>query len=95
MIASEPYIDELEKSAKLLAKWPLDITQMKREVLARESKPEDRLWKNPIEAHIEISREPDIVGEEEVIILIIETTSKICKPRSYNEVVNNPVYGHC
>ena len=42
VIASEPYIDESERGAKLLAKWPLDVTQTKRKAPAGEPKPRGR-----------------------------------------------------
>ena len=95
VIASEPYIDESERGAKLLAKWPLDITQTIRKAPAREPKPRGRPRKNPIEARIETPIEPEIVGEEEVAMSITETASKIYEPASYDEVVNDPVHGRC
>ena len=54
IIASKPYIDELEKGAKLLTKWPLDeISSLKRKAPAREPRPRGRPQKIiPTEATI-------------------------------------------
>ncbi len=93
VISSEPYIDESEKGAKLLAKWPLDVTQAKRKAPAGEPKPRGRPRKNPIETPIEAPTEPGSVDEEEVAMSITETTSKIYEPGSYDEAVNDPVHG--
>ena len=83
VIASEPYIDESEKGAKLLAKWPLDVAQTKRKAPAGEPKPKGRPRKNPIQTRVETLTEPGIVGEEEEVAMsITETTSKIYKPGS-------------
>ena len=77
VIASKPYINKSEKGAKLLAKWPLDITQTKKKVPVEESKPRDRPQKNPIKVYIEIPMEPDIVSKIEVAISITKTIGKI------------------
>lgn len=93
VIANELYIDESERGAKLLAKWPLDVTQTKRKTSAKEPKFRNRLQKNPIEAHIETLMEPNIIGKQEVVMSITKTTCKIYQPGSYDEVVNEPVHG--
>ncbi len=96
IIASEPYIDESEKSAKLLAKWPLDVTQTKRKALAGDLKPRGRPQKNLIiKTRIKIPSPEVGDEEEEVAMSITKITSEIYEPRSYNKVVNNSVHDHC
>ncbi len=94
VIASEPYIDESEQGAKLLAKWPLDATALKRKAPVGEPRPRSRPRKNPIiEPRIE-TPSPEVEGEEEEVAMsITETTSKIYEPGSYDEAVNDPVHG--
>lgn len=94
MIASKLYIDESEKGAKLLAQWPLDVTLMKRKVSAKKPRSRDRPRKNSIEIHVKTSVKLVIIEGEEVVISRTKTTSKIYKPESYNEMVNDPVYSH-
>ena len=48
IIASELYINESEKRAKLPAKWPLEIVSLKRKAPAGEPRPESRPQKNLI-----------------------------------------------
>lgn len=96
VIASKLYIDEFEKSGKLLAKWPLDVTQMKKKALVGEVKSKDRPQKNLIiETRIETSSLEVEDKEEEVAMSITNTISKIYKPGLYNEVVNDPIHGRC
>ncbi len=92
MILSKSYINKTEKGVKLLARWPLNVTQAKRKALAEELKPRDRLQKNPIKTPIETLTESESVDEEKVAISITRTTRKIYEPKSYNEVVNDLVY---
>lgn len=42
VIASKSYIDESEKGAKMLAKWPIDVIQTKKKAPAEEPKPRGR-----------------------------------------------------
>lgn len=48
IIASEPYIDELEQGAKLLEKWPVE-TSLKRKAPAGEPRPRGHPRKRPVE----------------------------------------------
>lgn len=95
MILSKPYINKSEKSAKLLARWPLDVTQAKRKALAREPKSRNKPQKNLIKMPIKAPTEPESIDKEEVAMSIIKTTSKFYQPRLYDKAVNDPVYGHC
>lgn len=75
---SKLYIDKSEKSTKLLAKCLLDVIQIKKKVLAEESKPRDKIQKNLIvKPYVEILDPEIVIKKEKVAILITETTSKI------------------
>lgn len=77
----------------MLAKWPIDITQTKRKTPTGETKPRGRPQKNPIiETRIKIPSPEVGDKEEEVAMLITETTSKIYEPGLYDEAVNDPVH---
>ena len=79
----------------MLAKWPLDVIQVKTKIPAGEPKPRSRPRKNPIKARRKTGVKPDIIDKKEVPISITKTISKIYKPRSYNDIINNPVHGCC
>lgn len=92
VIASEPYVDESERGAKLLDKWPLEITpSSKRKARAGEPKPRGRPRKQIV---VEETATPESQGKvEEVAMSMTESSSKISEPTSYNEAVNNPIHG--
>ena len=71
----------------------MDVTQTKRKAPAGEPKPRGRPQKNPIEARIETPIKPEIMGEEKVAMSITKIASKIYKPASYDEAVNDPFHG--
>lgn len=85
----------LKKGAKLLARWPLDITQAKRKAPIRKPKLRGKLQKNPIETPIEALTKLKSIDKEDVAMSITKITSKIYESGSYDKVVNNLVYGHC
>ena len=99
VIASEPYIDESEKGAKLLVKWPLDPTQPKRKAPAGEPRPRGRPRKNPsVVTHEEPPSETTIradnnIEEQEVAMSLTEANSKIHEPKSYDEAIDDPIHG--
>lgn len=101
VITSEPYIDELEQEAKLLAKFFLNTITMisaKRRVLVGEPRPKRRPWKNliieevipPVEEDIEKTGNKKLV---EVAISLIKTSNKVYKLHSYDKDINNLIYG--
>ena len=101
IIASKPYIDESEKRAKLLMKWPLDKTSsLKKKAPAGEPRPRGRpqkiisteatiLSKNnmPIMAEQTSNKEPEIA------MSITKCSSKIRKPTIYDKAINDLIYG--
>lgn len=48
-----------------------------------------------MEPSVEVPDLEAVIEKEEVAILITKITSKIYKPRSYQEVIDNPVHGRC
>lgn len=67
----------------------------KGKILVKKSKPRGRIQKNPIvESYIKIPDPKIVIKKKKVVILIIETISKIYELGSYYEaVLNNPIYG--
>lgn len=106
IIASDPYIDESEQGARLLAKWPLETSPtLKRKAPTGEPRPRGRPRKKQalIGPPTEITTaEQDEVDEEvvtgkeqehEVAMSITESSSKIHEPKTYNEAVNDLAHG--
>ena len=101
IIASEPYIDESEKGAKLLTKWPLDETSsLKRKAPAGEPRPRGRPRKIiPTEATILSRNDMPMMAEQasneepEIAMSITECSSKIREPTTYDEAINDPIHG--
>lgn len=101
IIASEPYINESEKGAKLLKKWPVE-TSLKRKALAEEPRPRGCQQKRFTE---ELVMQPVVLlkgnnnmetilsDKHKTVMSITESSSKIHEPAAYNEVISNLIHG--
>lgn len=81
---------------------------MKRQTSVGKLRSRERLQKNPTKPCLKncekFSREilnkiriraDNNIEEKEVAILLTETNRKIHKPKSYDEAIDDPIYGHC
>ncbi len=108
IIASEPYIDESKQGAKLLSKWPLEVsTALKRKALAGEPRPRERPRKIATEASTALAKATNLTRIDDLAILeptsienrtktamsITEYNSKIYEPTLYEKATNDQVHG--
>lgn len=91
VIASKPYIDELEQGAKLLSKWLLETTvSSKKKAPEGEPRPRGRPRK---QIAIEETLGETLDKIEEIAMSMTESGSKIYEPTSYDEAVNDQIHG--
>lgn len=90
---------------KLLAKWPLKTVSLKQKAPIKEPKPKNRPQKNLMPV-LPLLLEPaptKITGDvievdksqskgHKMVMSIIESKSKIHKPKSYDKADNNPIH---
>lgn len=88
---SKLYLDKLERGAKFLEKWPLEmVLLLKRKVLVGEPNPREKPRKQVVIKKIAI---PESRGEvKEVAISMTKSSSKITKPTLFDKVVNNSIH---
>ena len=111
IIASKSYINESEQGAKLLRQWPIDTLSINKKVSVAELKLQKRLRKvviveeptiveivvdwtiaiEQIKSHIRPTERENL----EQAMLVTEFVSKIYEPKTYNEVVTDPIYDQC
>lgn len=92
VITSKPYVDKLEWGAKLLDKWFLEIVLLsKKKVSIGEPKPRERPKKQIVVEKTAILESQGKV--KEVAMSMTKFSSKISKPISYNEAVNDLIHG--
>lgn len=84
-----------------MEKWPIDTStspRLKKKAPAGEPRPQSRPQKNPMIEPTAVSIVPpikieDVKEQQKVAMSITETSSKIHKPKIYDEAVNNPIHG--